>query len=238
MRVWPAGALWRDADFLRLWGAQTISQFGSQISLIALPLVAIVALSASPLEVALLGSIQMLPFLLIALPAGVWVDRLPRKPILVVSDFGRAVGLASIPAAWAADALALWHLYAVGVTVGVFTVFFDIAYRSYLPSLVDHTQLIDGNAKLELSRSAAQLTGPGVGGLLVGAITAPYAILADSISFALAGLLLARIRTNEEPHVPKEHPSLRRELMAGSRYLPPVAGKEGALRGPVFGNDA
>ena len=219
-RLWPAGGgLWRRGDFLRLWAAQTISQFGSQISQIALPLVAIVTLDATVLQVALIGAIQLLPFLLIALPAGVWVDRLPRKPILVVGDLGRAAALASIPAAWAADVLSIWQLYVVGFVVGVFTVFFDVAYQSYLPSLVDRPQLVDANSKLEVSRSAAQLTGPGAGGLIVGAVTAPYALLADAVSFVWSGLLVARIRTHEEPNVPAEQPSLRRELVAGLRYL-------------------
>ena len=219
MNLWPRGLLWRHGDFLRLWAAQTISQFGSQVSLIALPLVAIVALKASALEVALLGAVEMLPFLLIALPAGVWVDRLPRRPILVIGDLGRAVALASIPAAWAADTLTIWQLYVVGFVVGVFTVFFDVAYQSYLPSLVERGQLVEGNAKLEVSRSAAQLAGPGAGGVLVGSLGGPYAILVDALSFVWSGLLVGRIRRYEAPHVQQEQPNMRRELMEGLRYL-------------------
>ena len=215
----PRGGLWRHADFLRLWGAQTISQFGSQISVVALPLVAIVVLEARPFEVAALGAVEMLPFLLIALPAGVWVDRLPRKPILVLGDLGRAVALATVPLAYALDALTMWQLYAVGFAVGVATVFFDVAYQSYLPSLVTRAQLVEGNSKLEVSRSAGQLGGPGVGGLLVAAITAPYAVLADALSFAWSGLLLARIRRREERPVPREKPSMRREVVEGLRYI-------------------
>ena len=191
MRLWPRGGLWRDSDFLRLWGAQTVSQFGSQVSAIALPFVAIVALDASAFSVAALGAVEMLPFLLIALPAGVWVDRLPRRPILIAGDLGRALALASIPAAWALDVLTIWQLYVVGFVVGVFTVFFDVAYQSYLPSLVSRGRLVDGNSKLEFSRSAAQVGGPGMGGLLVGAITAPYAVLVDAVSFLWSGLLAA-----------------------------------------------
>jgi len=219
VNLWPRTGLWRHPDFIRLWAAQTISQFGSQVSLIALPLVAIVALDASALEVALLGAVEMLPFLLIALPAGVWVDRLPRKPILVLGDLGRAAALASIPAAWAADTLTIWQLYVVGFVVGIFTVFFDVAYQSYLPSLVERGQLVDGNAKLEVSRSAGQLAGPGAGGLLVGALGGPYAILVDALSFVWSGLLVGRIRRQEAPHVPQAQPNMRRELMEGLRYL-------------------
>jgi MFS family permease len=219
MRAWPTGGLWRHADFLRLWGAQTISQFGSQISFVALPLVAIVTLEATPFEVAALGAVEMLPFLLIALPAGVWVDRLPRKPILVLGDLGRALALSTIPLAYALDALTISQLYVVGFLVGICTVFFDVAYQSYLPALVRRDELVDGNSKLEISRSAAQLGGPGVGGLLVSAITAPYALLADAISFAWSGLLIGRIRRAEEVRVPTQHPSMRRELVEGVRYI-------------------
>ena len=219
MRAWPTGGLWRHADFLRLWGAQTISQFGTQVSFIAIPLVAIVTLGASPFEVAALGAVDMLPFLLIALPAGVWVDRLPRKPILVLGDLGRALALSTIPLAYAFDALTMGQLYAVGFAVGICTVFFDVAYQSYLPSLVTREQLVDGNSKLEISRSAAQLGGPGIGGLLVSAVTAPYAVLTDAVSFAWSGLLIARIRRIEEVRAPAEHPSMRRELVEGVRYI-------------------
>ena len=183
MRVWPTGGLWRHPDFLRLWSAQTISQFGSQVSQLALPLAAILILDASAFEVALLGTVEFLPFLLFALPAGVWVDRLRRKPILVLGDLGRAAALASVPIAYAFDALTIWQLYAVGFLVGVGTVFFDVAYQSYLPSLVNRAQLVDGNSKLEISRSAAALAGPGLAGVLIGALTAPYAILLDAFSF-------------------------------------------------------
>ena len=219
MSFWPSGGLWRHADFLRLWGAQTISQFGTQISIVAIPLVAIVALEASAFEVAALGAVEMLPFLLIALPAGVWVDRLPRKPILVLGDLGRALALSTIPLAYAFDVLTIWQLYLVGFLVGICTVFFDVAYQSYLPSLVTREQLVDGNSKLEISRSGAQLIGPGLGGLLVSAIGAPYTVLVDALSFAWSGGIVARIRRLEHVESVREERSMRRELAEGLRYL-------------------
>jgi MFS family permease len=218
-RLWPHGGLWRHPDFLRLWSAQTISQFGSQISALALPLAAILVLDASAFEVALLGTIEFLPFLLFALPAGVWVDRLRRKPILVVADLIRGGLLASIPLAYALDALTMSQLYVVGFGTGVCTVFFDVAYQSYLPSLVDRTSLVEGNSKLEVSRSGAQLAGPGLAGLLVGAITAPYAILADAVSFFASALLVVRIRGEEVLPERTGKPDMRRELVEGLRYL-------------------
>ena len=155
---------------------------------LALRLVAIIVLDATAFEVAVLGTVEFSPFILFTLPAGVWVDRLPRKPILIAGDFGRAVLLATIPVAYVADALTIWQLYVVGFLVGVCTVFFDVAYQSYLPSLVERDQIIDGNSKLEISRSAAQVGGPGLGGVLVEIFTAPYAVLLDAISFVGSGL--------------------------------------------------
>ncbi len=224
MRAWPTGGLWRHGDFLKLWSAETISVFGSQVGQLALPLVAILVLDASAFAVAALGTVLFLPFILFTLPAGVWVDRLPRRPILIVGDFGRAALLVTIPIAYAADALTLPHLFVVAFLVGVFQVFFDVAYQSYLPSLVQREQIIDGNAKLEISRSAAQVGGPGLGGGLVELFTAPWAVLLDAISFVASGLFLLRIRKIEEkPAVVRgadgRKPSLWIELKEGLRFV-------------------
>jgi MFS family permease len=214
----PEG-LWRHRDFLNLWSAETISRFGSEVSNLALPFVAIVVLKASPFEVAALGAVLFLPFLLFALPAGVWVDRLARRPILVASDLVRAITLASVPLAYALDALTMWQLYAVAFIHGIGTVFFDVSYQSYLPSLVRKEQLVDGNSKLELSRAASQIGGPGLGGALVGLLTAPVAVLLDAISFVVSALFLTRIRAHEAPPPREERRAMRVELMEGLRYL-------------------
>ncbi len=220
MRLWPSAGLWRHPDFLKLWSAETVSQFGSQITVLALPFVAIYTLHASAFEVAALTAVEFAPFVLLTLPAGVWVDRLQRRPILVVADFGRALVLGSIPLSAAFDLLTIWQLYAAAFGAGALTVFFDVAYQSYLPSLVDRGQLVDGNAKLEISRSAAQIGGPGLGGILVGAITAPYAILADAASFVGSALFVFGIRRREVlPEKPAVQPRMRRELMEGLKYL-------------------
>jgi MFS family permease len=222
VRYWPQGGLWRHGDFLKLWSAETISQFGTQVSQLALPLVAILVLEASAFEVALLGTIEFLPFILFTLPAGVWVDRLRRRPILILGDFGRAALLASIPIAYLADALSIWQLYVVGFLVGICTVFFDVAYQSYLPSLVERDQIIDGNSKLEISRSASQVGGPGLSGGLVEIFTAPYAVLLDAVSFVGSGLFLLRIRRDEPPvAAPADgsKPSLSSELKVGLRFV-------------------
>ena len=220
MRLWPEGGLWRHSDFLKLWSAETVSQFGTQISLLALPLVAIDVLHVSAFKVAAMTTVEFLPFLLVSLPAGVWVDRLSRRPILVAGDLARAGLLASIPIANAMDVLTIWQLYGVGFVVGIATVFFDIAYQSYLPSLVERRQITDGNAKLEISRSAAQLGGPGIAGLLVGWLRAPAAILFDGISFLGSALFIFSIRKTEIAQADRApRRKMRTELREGLSYV-------------------
>jgi MFS family permease len=220
MSLWPEGGLWRHSDFLKLWSAETVSQFGTQISLLALPLVAIDVLDVSAFKVAALTTVEFLPFLLVSLPAGVWVDRLPRRPILIAGDLARAGLLASIPIAYALDVLTIWQLYGVGFFVGIATVFFDIAYQSYLPALVERQQIIDGNSKLEVSRSAAQLGGPGIAGLLVGWLRAPAAILVDAVSFLGSALFIFSIRKlelSQADRAPRR--KMRTELREGLSYV-------------------
>jgi MFS family permease len=228
----PRGGLWGHADFLRLWTGQTISEFGSQISALAIPWLAAVGLHATPLQFSLLGVLGFLPFIIFALPAGVWVDRLRRRPILIVGDAARAVLLGLLPVLWALDALEMWHLFVIQFVVGVFTVFFDVAYQSYLPSLVDRGQLVDGNAKLQLTVSAAGVAGPGLSGALIAAITAPYAILLDAISYVLSTVFMIRIRRPENvpekiegAPKPKMLPELKEGLAFVLRhpYLRPIA---------------
>src|ERR1041385_2574493 len=157
----PTGGLWSHADFLKLWTGQTISEFGSQVSQLAIPWVALVTLHASAFEVAALGTVEFLPFVLFTLPAGVWVDRVRRKTVLIVGDLGRAVLLTSVPLAYLTHHLTLAQLYVVGFRVGIHTVFFDVASQSYLPEIVDRDALIEGNSKLNVTSSGAQLAGPG-----------------------------------------------------------------------------
>ena len=220
---WPSGGLWRHPDFLKLWSAETVSQFGTQVSLLAIPLTAVIVLDATAFEVSVLATVEFLPFLLFTLPAGVWVDRLRRRPILIAGDLGRAALLASVPATYLTGHLTLTQLYLVGFGTGICTVFFDVAYQSYLPSLVEREQIVEGNSKLEISRSAAQIAGPGFGGLLVQALTAPYAILADAVSFLGSGSFIFWIRRQEEWRSAKtqasDKPGLWRELKEGLRFV-------------------
>src|SRR5919109_2845906 len=176
-------SLWRHADFLKLWTAQTISQVGDEVTQLAVPLVAILTLGVGPFELGLLGTFQFLPFILLTIPAGVWVDRLRRRPILIGADIGRAVLLTSIPIAFLAGVLSIWQLYVVAFLVGCLEVFFDVAYQSYLPSVVDRDRLVEGHAKLELSASASTVVGPSIAGFLVELLRAPIAIFFDALSY-------------------------------------------------------
>ena len=217
-------SLFRHPDFVKLWSAETISQFGTQVTLLALPIIAATTLNVTPFEFGLLSTIEFLPFILLSLPAGVWVDRLRRRPILIAGDLIRAAALVSIPIAFALNALTIWQLYIVGFINGCATVFFDVAYQSYLPSLVDRDKIVDGNAKLETSRSAAQITGPGVAGVIIGAVTAPFAIAVDALSFIGSALFMFAIRRDEPAPEPRlnehgERPSMRSEITEGLRYV-------------------
>jgi len=227
-------ALIRNPRFLRLWAAETISHFGSNITGIALPFVAITLLQAGPLEVAILNLADFLPFLLIGLLVGALVDRLPRRAVLIGGDLGRAILILTIPLAYLAGVLSLPQLIAVGFLVGVLTVFFDVAYQAYLPSLIGREDLVEGNSKLEFSRSAAGLLGPGLGGLLVDLLRAPIAMLVDAASFLASALFLATIRDqggaaaapNDAPESKSNgtapaptRGTMRREIAEGLRYV-------------------
>ena len=182
---------------MHLWTAETVSQIGTQVSFLALPLVAIKILHATPFEVGALTAVEFSPFVLFGLPAGVLVDRRRRRPILIWADIGRALALVTVPIAYAFDVLSLAQLLVVVFVTGTLTVFFDVAYQSYLPALVARDQLVEGNAKLEISRSAATIAGPGLGGLLVQWLGAATAVVADAASFLASAFSISRIRGAE-----------------------------------------
>jgi MFS family permease len=232
-RFRPQGNLWANRDFLKLWTGQSISELGSQISALAIPWVAAVVLNVSPLVFSLMEVLGFLPFILLALPAGVWVDRMRRRPILIAGDLSRALLLATIPIAYAFGALTIWQLLAVQFVVGIFTVFFDVAYQSYLPSLVEREDLVDGNAKLQLTVSLAQVAGPSMSGGLIAALTAPYAIVVDAVSYVVSAAFMTPIKRPEilpERDADAPKPAMLPELkegvrwVLGNRYLRAVAG--------------
>ncbi len=190
-------ALWRHRDFLLLWGGQTVSETGSQITVLAMPLVAVVALRASALQVGLLSAAQTVAHLLFSLPAGAMVERLGKRRVMVWCDLARLVVIGSVPLTAATGGLSIGQLYAVAAVSSVLSVFFAVAYPAYLPTLLEREQLMDGNGKLGTTQSFAQIAGPGLGAALVGLFGAAAAMTADAASFlASAGGLLA-IRTRE-----------------------------------------
>lgn len=214
------GPLWQRRDYVHLWSAATVSSLGSQISLLALPFVAIATLHATTFEVAALGVADSVPLLLIALPAGVWIDRVPqRRPIMIAGDVGRAAVLASIPAAYASGALTIWQLFAVGFVTGRLTVFFDVALISFLPTILERELLADGNAGLQVSSQAAQVIGPGTAGGLISALGAPYAVITDAVSFVCSAVLISRIAHVEERVAAGERRSMWADIREGLAFV-------------------
>jgi predicted MFS family arabinose efflux permease len=208
-----------DDSFRRLFAAATASQFAEQIGILALPLVAVLALAASEFEVGLLFTLSSVSFLVVGLPAGAWVDRLRRRHVLIVCDLAQAALLLSIPIAWWAGVLTLGQLYAVALLRGVTTLFFDVAYQSYLPHLVGRDNLVEANAKLEGVRAFAQVAGPGLAGQLIQAVTAAGALLGSAFAAALSAVLVSRIRQREEPPTGRHQSPLLREIGEGLRFV-------------------
>ena len=206
-------SIWHNRGFLRLWIAQMISNAGTQIANVALPLTAILVLGATPTQIGLLGIASYLPNLLFGLLAGVWVYRARRRPILVGADIGRALLLGSIPVAALLGHLTFLHLYIVAFAAGILTLFFTIASLAVLPSLVARHRLVEANSKLAISDSVLMIAGPGAAGGLIQLTSAPKAIIADAVSYLLSGLSLGSIGASEPaPRTSHERPSIWREI--------------------------
>lgn len=226
-------SLWRNRDFLQLWAGETISMFGSEVSELALPLVAILVLEADAAELGLLGAARFAPFLLLTLPVGVLADRRRRRPMLVAANLGRAVAIGLVPTLAVLGMLSMPALLVVAFAVGSLTVLFDVTYVSYVPSVVGRDQLIAGNSRLQVSASAAAIGGPGLGGLLVQALTAPIALVVDAISYLVSAVNLLLIRTVEPRPDGGERQSVVREvregfaMLLGHRSLRALAGVAG-----------
>ena len=209
--------LWREPDFLKLWAGQAVSQMGSWITLVGLPLTAALLLKASPLQMGFLSGAGAAAILLFGLFAGAWADRLRRRPILIWADLGRAAVLGTVPISVAFGRLTMVHLYLVAAASAVLTVFFDVGYQAYLPSLVTSENILEGNSKMALSESIAGVIGPGLTGVLIQALTAPIAILFDAISFLGSALSVWLIRKPEPRPKPSAAPHIGREIMEGLR---------------------
>ncbi|MQY16259.1 hypothetical protein SRB5_64570 [Streptomyces sp. RB5] len=214
----PSDSPWRTPAFRHLFAATAASQLGTHIGYVAMPLVAALALDAGPGAVGLLATLSTAAFLLIGLPAGAWVDRLPRRPVLVAADLVRAALLASVPLAWWLDVLSLGQLYAVVLLGGCATVFFDVASQSYLPALVGPAALVRANSAVVGLQAVSTVGGRGAGGLAVSALGAPAAVAVHAVSYLLSALSLARIRVTEAPR-PRVRRALRAEMREGIRHV-------------------
>ncbi|HUG36701.1 MAG TPA: MFS transporter [Candidatus Limnocylindrales bacterium] len=205
---------------MRLWKASAISDVGSQVTMVALPLIAAISLGATPWQMGLLSAASSAPILLVGLFAGVWVDRLRRRPLMIAADVGRAALLLLIPLAAAAGTLRMELLYVVALSTGALSVLFDVAYLSFLPTLVERDELVEANGKLEVSASVAQVVGPGLGGTLVGTLGAAVAVMVDAVSFLVSALFLRGIRGVEpRPAAPAESAGVTAEIVEGLRAV-------------------
>ncbi len=214
------GGLWRHRDFLRLWSGQTISVFGSLTTRLALPFTALIYLDARAYQVALIGSSDVLAGICFGLFAGVWADRLRRRRIMIAADLGRVAIIGSVPLAAAFGVLRVEQLYAVAFLAGILTTFFDVAYQTYLPTLVGEDELVEGNSKLAASAAVAEFGGFSLAGWLVQLVTAPGAMAVDAVSFLASAVSLASIRQPEPvPPPPGERQSVRLEIIEGVRAL-------------------
>jgi MFS family permease len=198
-------SLWRNRSFVAVWSASTISLFGSLITRTALPWAAILALDAGALDIAALRGVEQVASLIVGLFAGAWVDRLRRRPIMIGADLGRALLLATIPIAFIFHVLGMAQLIAVAFFAAILSTIFDVADRSYLPTVVPRRHIVNANSALTASGSVAEFSSFGVSGFLINILTAPIAIAVDAVSFVASALLLGTIRKPEPPTKPVEH---------------------------------
>ena len=233
MKLRPGGNLWRHRDFTRFWFSDTVSQFGSQFSGFALPVLAVLSFNATPLDIGIITALAIIPYPVLGLFVGVWADRFRKRRIMVVCNFGRMLTLASVPIGYVLGTLSLAQLFAVALVTGLFSVFFDISYQAYLPILVDRGDLIEGNQKLQLSASGAQVAGPGIAGFVYQAIGGAFTVAADSIGYLVSAVTLLSVKKDEQPKVrndqdpaPDFFAEMREgiEVVLGNRYLRMIAG--------------
>ena len=211
--------LLRQPEFLKLWAAQSISQLGDQVTLLALPLVAVLTLDASAAQMGFLVAAELLPHLLFSLLAGVWIERSQtRRRLMIVADVGRAVLLASVPIAYAFDVLSFPQLYAVAFAVGTLAVMFDVSWSTLFVAVVPRRDVVDANSKMSLSRAVSFVTGPSVGGFLVQLLTAPVTLIVDAVSYLGSAIFLTRVRA-QEPPVERDGDGVLRSLRGGFAFV-------------------
>jgi predicted MFS family arabinose efflux permease len=211
----PVGAL-RNPEFRKFWIGETVSLIGTEVTRFALPLIAVLSLSASAFEVGLLNAMRYVPIVVISLFAGIWLDRRRRLPVLIAANIGRALCIGVVPVLAATDSLTLWVLCLVALVLGTLTVLFDVGSLSFVPSVVERPQLPDANGRLQTSFSFAMIVGPGLGGFLVAALSAPTTLAVDALSYAFSVALLLSLRVSEpEPQAKADRPGVRASIAEG-----------------------
>jgi MFS family permease len=213
------GSLWRDRNFLTIWSGQALSQFGAQITELAIPVLAVLLLNASEWEVGVLTAANVAAFLVVGLPAGAWIDRMRKRHVMIAADLVRAVALSMLPLLAMFGALQMWHVYVVALVMGVATVFFDVSYQSIIPSLVRSNQIAEANGKLESTSQLAGLAGPAFGGWLIGIVAAPFAIFITVGTYLASFVALIFTRDHEVLRAPEEHESLVKEIGDGLKWV-------------------
>ncbi|MER0478955.1 MFS transporter [Streptomyces sp. Edi2] len=216
----PPASLWRNAEFLRFWGGETLSLYGIQITALALPLTAVLVFQASPGELGMLRFVQMVPYLGLALLFGVWVDRSKKRPMMLGANISRMVLIGLVPVFSMTGLLNLPVLYVLALGIGIASVLFDVSWMSYVPSIVrDRRSLLDANAKLSTTSSSAEVVGPGIAGLLVSSLSAPTAMAVNAVSYAVSVVSLFSIRAPEPVSASVEKRRLRTDLAEGLRWV-------------------
>ncbi|WP_106815453.1 MFS transporter [Microbacterium timonense] len=213
------GSLWHDRNFLTLWSGQALSQFGAQITELAIPVLAVLILDATEWEVGVLNAAQVAAFLVVGLPAGAWIDRMRKRHVMIVADAVRAAALGTLPLLALFGALEIWHMILVALVMGVATVFFDVSNQSIIPSLVRTDQIAEANGKLQSTEQLAGLAGPAMGGWLVGVLAAPLAILITVGTYLASFVALLFTRDHEQLRAPEDHKPLLHEIAEGLRWV-------------------
>ncbi len=214
------GILWRHANFMRFWSANIISDFGSGITFLALPIIGAVTLGASPTQMGLLGAAGTLPYLLFGLPVGVFVDQQHKRPLLILADVGRLLLIITIPLATLLGQLTWPHLIFVTFLGGCLTLLANVAEEAFLPGLISRDNLVEGYSKLSASNSLIELSGPALAATLIELLTAPIALFIDAASFLLSSLLLGTVRAVEPAPQPKaERPSFWQQIRQGLSFI-------------------
>ncbi|MFC9350889.1 MFS transporter [Arthrobacter sp. NPDC057013] len=214
-----AGPLWRDRNFATFWAGQALGQFGAQLGQLALPVLAVTLLSASEFKVGILNAAGLAAFLALGLPAGAWVDRWLKRRTMITADLFRMAAMAAVPVLWWSGGLEIWHLYLVAGTVGTATVFFDVAYQSYLPVLVASRHVREANSKLEATAQLAGIGGPAAGGALLAVVSAPVLFLGEAAGYLLSALFLSRTRDSERRVPPAARRPLPVEIREGLTFV-------------------